>query len=185
MEIKSIVDIVIVCCLLLGAYEGYKRGFLLGILGLFGFVIAVILGFYFMDPMATWLGENVDSVNISYPLIGFFLIFILASLLINVVGWLLKKIMDLTILGTFDSFAGILFGVVKAGFFLSLFLWFTKEFDLDLPKKWERESELISYVEPWAPAIIDFVEPFVPEVESTKSKLEELVEKVKDAATDR
>ena len=50
--------------------------------------------------------------------------------------------MDLTILGSFDKMGGVLFGVLKAGFFLSLFLWFTNEFDLDLPKKWERESEL-------------------------------------------
>lgn len=93
--------------------------------------------------------------------------------------------MDLTILGTFDAFAGILFGVVKAGFFLSLFLWMTKEFDLDWAKGVEKDSELVGYIEPWAPAVIDLIEPYVPEVESTKSKLEEFVEKIKDATTDR
>ncbi|WP_186300059.1 CvpA family protein [Algoriphagus algorifonticola] len=185
MESSSIIDIIIVGVLLLGAYEGYKQGFLLGILGLFGFVIAVILGFYFMDPLAAWLGENVESVNISYPVIGFLIIFVISLLLIRIFGWVLKKVMDLTILGTFDSFAGVLFGVVKAGFFLSLFLWFTKEFDFDFPKKWERNSEMIGYIEPWAPGVIDSVSPFFPEVESTKSSFEKLVEKVKDVTVDR
>ncbi|MBY5951077.1 CvpA family protein [Algoriphagus sp. NF] len=182
MEIKSLVDIVIILLLALGAYEGYKKGFLLGILGLVGFVVALVLGFYFMEPAAEWLGENVDSINLAYPILGFLIIFILSILLINGVGWILKKIMDLTILGSFDKMGGVLFGILKAGFFLSLFLWFTNEFDLDLPKKWERESELIGYVEPLAPAVIDAVEPIFPSVNSTKSKFEELVEKVKDAA---
>ncbi|NVK49953.1 MAG: CvpA family protein [Cyclobacteriaceae bacterium] len=182
MEIKSIVDIVIVAVLALGAYEGYKKGFLLGILGLVGFVVALILGFYFMEPAAEWLEENVETVNLSYPIIGFLIIFIISVLLINSVGWMLKKFMDLTILGSFDQVAGLFFGVLKVGFFLSLFLWFTKEFDLDLPKKWERQSELIGYIEPLAPTVIDAVEPFFPSVKSTKSKFEELVEKVKEAA---
>ncbi|WP_268035638.1 CvpA family protein [Algoriphagus sp. PAP.12] len=184
MEIKSLADIVIAGVLLIGAFEGYKRGFLLGILGLVGFVVAVILGFYFMDPMVTWLDENVETINIAYPTTAFLLIFLISIILINTVGWLLKKVMDLTILGTFDAFAGILFGVIKAGFFLSLFLWMTKEFDLDWAKGIEKDSELVGYIEPWAPAIIDWIEPFVPEVESTKSKLEEFVEKIKDATTD-
>ncbi|MCS5491411.1 CvpA family protein [Algoriphagus limi] len=182
MEIKSFLDIVIVLLLALGAYEGYRKGFLLGILGIVGFVVALVLGFYFMEPAAQWLQENVETVNLSYPVIGFLIIFIISVLLINGVGWVLKKFMDLTILGSFDQVAGLFFGVLKIGFFLSLFLWFTKEFDLDLPKKWERESELIGYVEPMAPAVIDAVEPFFPSVKSTKSKFEELVEKVKEAA---
>ena len=78
MEIKSLVDIVIILLLALGAYEGYKKGFLLGILGLVGFVVALVLGFYFMEPAASWLGENVDSINLSYPILGFLIIFILS-----------------------------------------------------------------------------------------------------------
>ncbi|SDD67352.1 membrane protein required for colicin V production [Algoriphagus faecimaris] len=185
MEAQSYIDIAIVLILVLGAYEGYKQGFLLGILGLIGFVVAIVLGFYFMEPAAAWLGENVENVNLSYPVMGFLLIFFISLILIRVVGWTLKKLMDLTILGTFDAIGGIFFGVVKAGFFLSLFYWFTKEFDLDLPKKWERQSELISYVEPMAPFVIDALAPFFPPVDSTKGIVEEWVEKVRDAAVNR
>lgn len=93
--------------------------------------------------------------------------------------------MDLTILGIFDSFGGIILGFVKASFFISLFLWLSSEFDLELPKNWLKSSQVLPYIEPMAPAVIDVLEPLFPSVETTKEKLEELVEKLKDAAIDR
>ncbi len=170
--------------MVLGAYEGYKHGFLFGILGLVGFVVAVVLGFYFMDPMTDWLAENVKDFNFTYPVVAFLIIFFLSLIIIRVAAWILKKLMDLTILGTFDSFAGILLGVVKSAFFLSLFLWLTQEFDLDLPKEWKKSSEIIPYIEPLAPTVIQILEPVFPSMETTQEKIEELVEKLKDAAVD-
>jgi membrane protein required for colicin V production len=37
-------DVVILVLLGLGAYEGYKKGLLMSIVGLFGFVLAIVLG---------------------------------------------------------------------------------------------------------------------------------------------
>lgn len=178
------VDIVILIILGLGAYEGFKQGFLMSIVGLFGFVIAIILGFYFMDTMADWLGETVKEVNLGYPLVGFLVIFIITMIFVRIVGWSLKQVMDLILLGGIDSVAGGALGVVKAGFFISLFLWFTTEFKMDLPEKWLKNSEILGYIKPLAPAVIDAVEPLFPSVKSTRDKLEEFVEDIKEKAED-
>lgn len=181
----EIVDIIIVIILGLGAYEGFKQGFLMSIVGLVGFVVAIILGFYFMDPMAGWLAENVREVNLGYPIAGFLVIFFISMILIRVVGWTLKKLINIILLGGIDSAAGGVLGALKAGFFISLFLWFTTEFQMDLPKKWLKSSETLGYIQPMAPAVIANVEPFFPKVGSTRSKLDEFVDKLKDATTDR
>ena len=181
----EIVDIIIVIILGLGAYEGFKQGFLMSIVGLVGFVVAIILGFYFMDPMAGWLAENVREVNLGYPIAGFLVIFFISMILIRVVGWTLKKLINIILLGGIDSAAGGVLGALKAGFFISLFLWFTTEFQMDLPKKWLKSSETLGYIQPMAPAVIATVEPFFPKVGSTRSKLDEFVDKLKDASTDR
>ena len=178
------VDIVILIVLVLGAYEGFKKGFLLGLIGLVGFVVAVILGFYFMDSMTDWLKDNVTEFNMAYPIVAFSIIFLISVALIQTVGWILKQVMNLILLGSIDSLAGSLLGVVKAAFFISLFIWFGKEFDLDLPKQWEKDSEMLDFIEPMAPAVIEAVEPFFPKVGGVKEKLQDLVEKLKDAATD-
>jgi len=157
----------------------------MSIVGLVGFVVAIILGFYFMDPMAGWLAENVREVNLGYPIAGFLVIFFISMILIRVVGWTLKKLINIILLGGIDSAAGGVLGALKAGFFISLFLWFTTEFQMDLPKKWLKSSETLGYIQPMAPAVIANVEPFFPKVGSTRSKLDEFVDKLKDATTDR
>lgn len=156
----------------------------MSIVGLFGFVIAIILGFYFMDTMADWLGENVKEINLGYPLAGFLVIFIISMVLIRIVGWILKKVMDLILLGGIDSAAGGVVGVVKAGFFISLFLWFTTEFKMDLPKKWLKNSEILGYIEPLAPTVIEALEPLFPSVKSTRDKVDEFVDKIKEKASE-
>jgi len=181
----EIVDIIIVIILGLGAYEGFKQGFLMSIVGLVGFVVAIILGFYFLEPMAGWLAEKVREVNLGYPIAGFLVIFFISMILIRVVGWTLKKLINIILLGGIDSAAGGVLGALKAGFFISLFLWFTTEFQMDLPKKWLKSSETLGYIQPMAPAVIANVEPFFPKVGSTRSKLDEFVDKLKDATTDR
>jgi membrane protein required for colicin V production len=179
------VDIVIVIILGLGAYEGFKQGFLISILGLIGFVAAIILGFYFMDTMADWLGENIKEISLGYPIVGFLVIFLISIVLIRIIGWLLKKVMDLILLGGIDSAAGGILGVVKAGFFISLFLWFTTEFKMDLPKKWLTNSEILGYIKPLAPTVIEAVEPLFPSVKSTRDKLDEFVDKIKEKASEQ
>lgn len=170
--------------MVLGAYEGFKKGFLLGLIGLVGFVVALILGFYFMDPMTDWLKDNVTEFNLAYPIVAFFIIFLISVLLIQTVGWILKMVMNLILLGSIDSLAGSILGVIKAAFFVSLFIWFGKEFDLDLPKQWEKDSEMLDFIEPMAPAVIEAVEPFFPKVGGTRKKLEDLVKDLKDVVVD-
>lgn len=176
----ELIDIVILILLGLGAFEGYRKGFLLSVLGLFGFVIAVILGIYFMSPANDWLLENVTEFNIGYPIMGFLVVFLITLILIRIVGWILKSIMNLVLLGGIDSLVGALFGAVKAAFFISLFIWQANLFKLDLPKEWRRKSEILVYVEPIAPAIVSFLEPFFPKVEDILKNLEEVVDKIKD-----
>jgi membrane protein required for colicin V production len=75
-------------------------------------------------------------------------------------------------------------GVVKAGFFISLFLWFTTEFKMDLPKKWLKNSEILGYIKPLAPTVIEAVEPLFPSVKSTRDKVDEFVDKIKEKASE-
>ncbi|MEB2780857.1 CvpA family protein [Algoriphagus sp. C2-6-M1] len=181
----SIIDIIIVVILGLGAFEGFRTGFLLGVLGLFGFVIAVILGLYFMSPMNEWLAENVTEFNLGFPIFGFIVVFVLTLLIVKIVGWILKQIMNMVLLGPLDATIGSIFGVVKAAFFISLFFWLASLFKLEMPEKWTKDSEMLYLIEPIAPGIVAAVEPFFPSIEESLAKLDEIVENIKDAAADR
>ncbi len=170
------VDIVLLILIGLGAYEGYKKGLLLSIVGLIGFVLAIVLGVYFMDPVSKWLATQVDELSFAFPIAAFLIIFFIILIFVNLAGWVLKKMMDMILLGGFDSLAGAILGIVKAGFFISLFMWLSIQFDLKLPREWRHKSEYLQYVEPLAPGVIWVLEPIFPKVKEAIQTMEEIVD---------
>ncbi|GAB2497657.1 CvpA family protein [Algoriphagus taiwanensis] len=169
-------DIVILILIGLGAYQGYKKGLLMSIVGLIGFVLAIILGVYFMDPVSKWLANRLDEMTFAFPILAFLIVFGITLVLVNLAGWVLKKMMDLILLGGFDSLAGGILGIVQTGFFISLFLWFSLQFGLQMPKEWKKDSEALVYIEPLAPGIISVLEPIFPKVKEMVETMKEIAE---------
>ncbi|TDQ17430.1 membrane protein required for colicin V production [Algoriphagus boseongensis] len=169
------VDIVILILIVLGAYEGYKKGLLMGIVGLIGFILAIILGVYFMDPVSKWLAERLDDLTFAFPIIAFLIVFLITLILVNTAGWVLKQVMDMILLGGLDSIAGAILGIVKTGFFISLFIWLSFQFDLKMPREWRKDSEFLQYIEPLAPGVIWVLEPVVPKIKELEKTIEEIV----------
>jgi membrane protein required for colicin V production len=178
------IDIVILIILGLGAYEGYKKGLLMTIVGLIGFVLAIILGVYFMDPVSKMLAERLDELTFAFPVIAFLIVFFITLILVNTAGWILKKMMDMILLGSVDSIAGAILGIVKSAVFISLFMWLSLGFELKMPKEWSAKSEYLQYIEPLAQGVIWVLEPLVPKIKDLQETIAEIVKGFKDAAAD-
>jgi len=178
------VDIVLLILVALGAYEGYKKGLLLSIVGLIGFVLAIILGVYFMEPVSKYLANHLKELTFAFPIIAFLIVFGITLALVGMAGWILKKMMNIILLGGLDSIGGGILGIVKTAFFISLFMWLCGLFDLKMPKDWSAKSEFLPYIEPMAPAVIWVLEPIVPKVGELQKTIEEIVDGFQDAAAD-
>ncbi len=178
------VDIIILILITLGAYEGYKKGLLLSIVGLIGFVLAIALGVYFMDPVSKYLAQHMDDLTFAFPIMAFLIVFFLTLILVGTAGWFMKKMMDLVLLGGLDSIAGAVLGIVKSAFFISLFMWLSLQFDLKMPREWRRQSEFLQYIEPLAPSVIWVLEPVSPKLKELEKTMEEIVRGFRDAAAD-
>lgn len=178
------IDIVILILIGLGAYEGYKKGLLMSIVGLIGFVLAIILGVYFMEPMSKYLATHLDEMTFAFPIMAFLIVFGITLMIVGIAGWILKKMMDLILLGGLDSIGGAILGIVKSAFFISLFLWLATLFDLKMSKEWSGKSEYLQYIEPLAPGVIWILEPVVPKVKELQKTVGEIVEDFKNAAAD-
>lgn len=178
------VDIIILILIALGAYEGYKKGLLLSMVGLVGFVLAIALGVYFMDPLSKYLAQHLDDLTFAFPIMAFLIVFLLTLLIVGIAGWVMKRVMDMVLLGGLDSIAGAILGIVKAGFFLSLFMWLSIQFDLKMPREWRRKSEYLQYIEPLAPSVIWVLEPVSPKLKELQKTMEDIVKEFRDAAVD-
>jgi uncharacterized protein YkwD len=54
------IDIVLVVVVLASALNGWRRGFILGLLDLLGWILSLVAGLRFYQPVARWLGVRVD-----------------------------------------------------------------------------------------------------------------------------
>ena len=99
--------------LVFGAVLGYRKGLLIELIGIVAFVLAIIAGFKLMEVGMVYLDEYIEGFNELLPFLSFIIIFLAIIILINMLGKLLKKMIDMTILGGFDSIAGAIVGVVK------------------------------------------------------------------------
>lgn len=178
------VDIILLILIALGAYEGYKKGLLLSIVGLIGFVLAIALGVYFMDPVSKFLAKHLDEITFAFPIMAFLIVFLLTLMLVGIAGWVLKRVMDMVLLGGLDSIAGAILGIVKSAFFISLFMWLSLQFDMKMPREWRKESQYLQYIEPLAPSVIWVLEPVSPKLKELQKTMEDIVEGFKDAAAD-
>jgi uncharacterized protein YkwD len=58
----SVIDILLLLLVLLSMLSGYRRGFILGVLDLVGWLLSLLAGLRFYQPVARWLAVNVHSL---------------------------------------------------------------------------------------------------------------------------
>lgn len=56
----NLIDVLLVILIALNLLNGYRRGFILGVLDLAGWVLSLVAGLRYYDPVARWLGPRVD-----------------------------------------------------------------------------------------------------------------------------
>jgi uncharacterized protein YkwD len=86
MAINAI-DLLLIVAIILSLMNGYRRGFVHGILDLAGWVLSLIAGLRYYQPLARWLGPHIDlwSEVWDQP-IAFILIGVLVSIAVHLVG---------------------------------------------------------------------------------------------------
>jgi len=83
----NVIDILLLALVLLSVLRGYRRGFILGVLNLAGWVLSLLAGLRFYQPVARWLGVYVQSLpQIWNRPIAFVFIAIVVGVAIHLLG---------------------------------------------------------------------------------------------------
>ncbi|MCG8387676.1 MAG: CvpA family protein [Cytophagales bacterium] len=158
----NLLDIVLAVILLFAAYKGFQRGFLLEVIAVAAFVLAVLGGFKLLHWGMELLGQYFNLHGEILPYVSFVLIFIAIVLIVNVIGRFLKKIVDMTLLGPVDSIAGAVISMIKWAFGISIILWLSNSFGLVFPGSWVDQSILYPYLLTFAPQVVDVFSSVLP-----------------------
>lgn len=92
---------------------GIKRGFIGEIIRLTAMIAGFIIAFLYYNDLSAKLPLVKIPLNIKNT-VSFFLIYIAVALLIISFGWIVKKLVHLTLLGWLDRLLGAAIGVSKA-----------------------------------------------------------------------
>lgn len=156
------VDIILLIFFLLGAYYGYKRGFLGELFLLVAFVLGIFLSFKFMGAVMSYLRWHFHGEGAFLPFLSFAIIFVVVVLLVIFIGRQLKQVLDRTFFGKVDSIIGAFLGIIKYAFIASVLFWFTEKFTFIFPKDWMHGSRLYPYVSGFAQSVSKFLGEFIP-----------------------
>jgi membrane protein required for colicin V production len=158
------IDILILIPLAWGAFNGYRKGLLVEIVGVIAFILAMIVGFKFLrfgtDLLAPYLSTEITRRILPY--IGFSVIFFPTILLVNRLGYSLRNMIKYSILGTFDNIAGAAVGIFTWVFGISVFFWLLSTVNIKLPPQHANGSLLYPILAPIAPQIIGIISDWIP-----------------------
>jgi uncharacterized membrane protein required for colicin V production len=124
----NVIDILLVLLVLLSVLNGWRRGFILGVLDLLGWVLGLVAGLRFYQPLARWLAAHVywwsDVWN--RP-IAFILIAIISTMGVQLLGRALlerssKDVHQSRVNKTLGLLPGLANGLITAAIVAALLL---------------------------------------------------------------
>ncbi len=91
----NLIDVLLVVLLVLNLLNGYRRGFILGALDLAGWVLSLLAGLRYYQPLANWLGPRFDlwSETWDQP-IAFIIVALLAGVVVHLIGYAVLRRMS-------------------------------------------------------------------------------------------
>jgi membrane protein required for colicin V production len=155
-------DVIFLVLLVIGTYAGYKKGFILEVIGILAFFLGIFGAFKLLTSGTNLLVRIIPEYSNIVPLILFIVIFIFIIILVNLFGRMLKKIIDMTILGVFDRAAGAILGFFMWTFLISLVLWLVGQAGFSLPENQVKNSYVYPYIVNFAPTVGGYFSSLFP-----------------------
>ena len=156
----NFLDIIIIIPLLLFAWQGYKKGFIIEVATLAALLLGLFFAFYFSDYAASLLNEhfNIDEKYIAA--LSFIITFIAVVIAIIAIGKILQKLIDIILLGFLNKAAGAIFGIIKGALILSILLLIINYFDANqklIKDEYKEGSVFYQPVASFAPQLYDWL----------------------------
>ena len=155
-------DIILVIILGVGAISGFRKGFLMEIVSILALIIGIIGSFKLLQVGMEFLRENFDLSGRLLPYLTFIIIFIAIIIVVNLIGKAVKKILDMTLLGSFDSLAGALIGVFKWAFGISVLIWIFNYFQINPVEDYSEDAVIYPIIVSFAPTVVDYISALIP-----------------------
>lgn len=158
----SKVDITLAIIILVGAYGGFREGFIVEMFSFLAIVLGVLGGFKLMGWAMILLEREFHVDSQTLPYIAFATVFVIIAFAVNLLSRLVRDRVSKSFLGKADQVAGALLGFLKTTFMVSVVLWIFHSLKFKFPEHWTEGSWILPMVADLAPKITHKMAEFVP-----------------------
>ena len=150
-------DIFLIILLIIGAVQGYREGFLMGVISLLAIILGILGGFALLGQAMLMVEDTIKVDESVLPYVAFFIVFVIIVVVVSLIGKALKATIDKSLLGSLDQAVGAVLGIVKTAFILSVLIWLARSFAADAWLAWAEDSPLFRVIASFAPTLASAV----------------------------
>ena len=154
------IDIILGILLIIAAFRGFSKGFIVELASLAALVLGVWGAIHFSYFTADYIRETFDYHPEHLGLISFFITFLLIVVVVHILGNILDKLAQALALGFINHLAGLLFGIFKTALILSILLVVLDRVDTQshiLPQEDKENSRVYEPLKSLAPTLLPFL----------------------------
>lgn len=155
------IDILFAILILIAIIKGYRKGLIIAVFSIIGFIVGLAAALKFSATVAAWLQNSVIISAKWLPFISFTVVFLVVVLLVNLGGKLIEKTFEMALLGWVNRIGGIVLFILLYMIILSVFLFYAEKIHL-FEEATIQSSKAYPFVKPWGPKVIDGFGKIIP-----------------------
>ncbi len=156
------VDIVLIAFVLVGAFSGYRKGFLMELVTLIGLILGILGGFKLMGHAMLLLEDQFNINEKVLPYLAFAVVFVIIIIVVSLIGKMIQSSLDKTFFGSADKIAGAILGVLKMAFMVSVVIWILDALQITYLDSMGEESWLYALTASIAPQVTSWIAEVIP-----------------------
>jgi membrane protein required for colicin V production len=167
------VDIAIAVIVLLFVYLGARRGIISEILGITGWVVAILLALKFCDHLAPRIATAVPEMGQISIVLAFIILFAGIRLVFYILIFFFKKLLSSQAQSTMDRTGGFFLGFIHGVLFVCIIILTLNFFHIGYKlQSAEQNSFLYPRLSGFSYTLIDGVSKFIPQTKGLMEKLQ-------------
>lgn len=125
----NVVDIIIIVPLIYAAWTGFRKGLVIEVFTLLALLVGIYAGIHFSDWTSSVIINYFEIEGKYLPVVAFTLTFLAVGAIVFFTGKMVEKMLKLVSLSMLNKILGLLLGVVKMTYILSIIIVLIETYD--------------------------------------------------------
>lgn len=171
------IDILFCIILLMAIIKGWRRGLILALFSVICCLLGLAAAVKLSALVAAYLGSDLHLSSRWLPVIAFIIVFVTVVILVRWAANLLEKVIKMVFLEWLNKLGGIILFILLYISIYSVILFYGTHIQI-ISKEAIASSHVYPLIAPWGPAVIHFIEKFIPFGQDMFAVLETFFDKI-------